>query len=85
MRSGATIEEKGIHSIPLFAFSIPAINAVGGPFRPNATTTAAADSGGAESAEPYVVSRHDLSVIFFKILPQDCSSQDVSDIVDTDC
>ena len=30
---GRTIEEKGIHSIPLFAFSVPAIGAVGGPFR----------------------------------------------------
>ena len=63
MRSGATIEEKGIHSIPLFAFSIPAINAVGGPFRSNATATA--DRDGAEPAEPYVVRRHDLCVIFF--------------------
>ena len=30
---GATIREKGIHSIPLFSFSVPAIEAVGGPFR----------------------------------------------------
>ena len=30
---GETIREKRIHSIPLFAFSVPAIGAQGGPFR----------------------------------------------------
>jgi|UniRef100_A0A7S3EYP1 predicted DsbA family dithiol-disulfide isomerase len=30
---GETIKEKRIHSIPLFAFSVPSIGAVGGPFR----------------------------------------------------
>lgn len=30
---GATINEKGIHSIPLFCFNVPALDAVGGPFR----------------------------------------------------
>jgi predicted DsbA family dithiol-disulfide isomerase len=31
---GQTIHEKKIHSIPLFALSVPSIGAVGGPFRP---------------------------------------------------
>lgn len=30
---GATIREAGIRAIPLFAFSVPALGAVGGPFR----------------------------------------------------
>ena len=30
---GSTIREAGIRAIPLFAFSVPAIDAVGGPFR----------------------------------------------------
>ena len=30
---GRTIRELNIHSIPLFALSVPSINAVGGPFR----------------------------------------------------
>jgi len=30
---GETIRDKAIHSIPLFALSVPAIDAVGGPFR----------------------------------------------------
>ena len=30
---GATIREKKIHSIPLFSFSVPSIDAIGGPFR----------------------------------------------------
>eukprot|EP01051_Picozoa_sp_SAG22_P022272 SAG22_NODE_5275_length_1048_cov_1.418335_2_plen_268_part_01 len=30
---GETIKQRGIHSIPLFAFSVPEINATGGPFR----------------------------------------------------
>lgn len=34
---GRTIRELGIHSIPLFAFSVPTIDAVGGPFRPPGT------------------------------------------------
>lgn len=40
---GRTIKEKKIHSIPFFAFSAPAIGAIGGPFRTNG------------AAEPYVV------------------------------
>ena len=32
---GRTIKEKKIHSIPLFALSVPSIGAVGGPFRPS--------------------------------------------------
>ena len=31
---GDTIRLKRIHSIPLFAMNVPAIDAVGGPFRP---------------------------------------------------
>lgn len=31
---GKTIRQKKIHSIPLFALSVPSIDAVGGPFRP---------------------------------------------------
>jgi len=31
---GSTIREAGIKAIPLFAFCVPAIGAVGGPFRP---------------------------------------------------
>mmetsp|Transcript_42243 Transcript_42243/g.84765 ORF Transcript_42243/g.84765 Transcript_42243/m.84765 type:complete len:208 (-) Transcript_42243:412-1035(-) len=34
---GETIRNKGIHSIPLFALSVPTIDAVGGPFRPPGT------------------------------------------------
>lgn len=30
---GATIREAGIHAIPLFAFSVPQLDALGGPFR----------------------------------------------------
>jgi len=30
---GDTIHKYGIHSIPLFVFNVPAIGAVGGPFR----------------------------------------------------
>lgn len=30
---GSTIREAGIRAIPLFSFSVPAIDAVGGPFR----------------------------------------------------
>ena len=37
---GTTIREKGIHSIPLFAFNVPAIGAVGGPFRAAGTDEA---------------------------------------------
>jgi len=40
---GETIHDRRIHSIPLFAFCVPAIGAVGGPFR----------TGGADAA--YVV------------------------------
>ena len=32
---GETIRTKNIHSIPLFAMSVPSIDAVGGPFRPS--------------------------------------------------
>jgi predicted DsbA family dithiol-disulfide isomerase len=34
---GRTIREHGIHSIPLFAMSVPAIDAIGGPMRPTGT------------------------------------------------
>lgn len=44
---GATIKEKGIHSIPLFCFNVPALNAVGGPFR-NA-------SSAAKQHQPFIV------------------------------
>ena len=44
---GATIKEKGIHSIPLFCFSVPALGAVGGPFR-NSSSAAA-------QQQPYIV------------------------------
>jgi predicted DsbA family dithiol-disulfide isomerase len=31
---GKTIHEKRIHSIPLFVFNVPSIDAMGAPFRP---------------------------------------------------
>mmetsp|Transcript_48754 Transcript_48754/g.120904 ORF Transcript_48754/g.120904 Transcript_48754/m.120904 type:complete len:295 (-) Transcript_48754:317-1201(-) len=35
---GATIHQKGIHSIPLFVFNVPQLGLVGGPFRQGAGT-----------------------------------------------
>uniref|UniRef100_A0A7S2GRB6 DSBA-like thioredoxin domain-containing protein n=1 Tax=Haptolina brevifila TaxID=156173 RepID=A0A7S2GRB6_9EUKA len=37
---GSTIRDAGIHAIPLFAFSVPAIDAQGGPFRTPGTDEA---------------------------------------------
>jgi hypothetical protein len=50
-----TIEEFGIHSIPLFSFSVPAIGAVGGPFRARSSS---------DGADAYVV-RGSMSTEYF--------------------
>jgi predicted DsbA family dithiol-disulfide isomerase len=56
---GATINEKGIHSIPLFCFNVPTLGAVGGPFRNNFLDpdekTAGRGQAVGQAKQPFVV------------------------------
>lgn len=57
---GTTIQEKNIHSIPLFVYSVPSIGASGGPFRE------------AGKREPWVVSGSMDEGYFFDLFETIC-------------